>query len=570
MPYISSFLPSKNKELWVNEDGVEEWPNEIPLNPDPSLNDIREAEEDLRELAKDLKWRVNNTMHTKMKWMGVTRLADTGDEPWRPLDYETVKAWDNKARARGKTRRPLIIGIMGEYVKALKESDPRSEEHLRAIFMTGITIAHEIGHATFHNDFRSFHPTGEPYVGDDCEAEMGFSFISWIFSGFHPQMSPNKVDFKKTLFWEPQYTLSMGKRPLDKTCYAIPIYYLEEKLSQKFWVDLGPPHQANFSARARKALRPDTDGKTRRIAIGKEPNWSYSYLRLRPQWNRSNGFRMPGYGERDKIVGLSSEEIEYEKERAKDTPANRRYAAMSREERERRVGLINIMIVGDYYDSEPELEEHFNRQRVKIKIEDEDSQSQDPWPEAWESPARESRHPPGNQREETAPMLPENPGLEGSGETVTEMVQDIAARGAALDGFVHRRDESGSGLPGRLNSGLSILEEVEDYEEEVEREEAAEDEAARRLASESHMLGDPEDTDDDDDEPSVDPETALRFAPELWIAENPEDYEEEMEREYEAAERTRSHMADMHDRVRDDEDFDDEDFNWGTSKTAEE
>jgi hypothetical protein len=73
-------------------------------------------------------------MYTEWGYMGVTRHVDTGDEPWEPLDFDTVVASDKALQAQGKLRRPLIIGIMGEYVTALKESDPSSERHIRAVF----------------------------------------------------------------------------------------------------------------------------------------------------------------------------------------------------------------------------------------------------------------------------------------------------------------------------------------------------------------------------------------------------------------------------------------------------
>jgi hypothetical protein len=358
LPYISSFLPSEKKGFW-GKDIRDPWPSEIPLNPNPTQRDIREAEEDLLLVAKDLTWCVNDMMYPKWGYLGLTRLAET-EEPWEVLGCDTIMASDKMLKSRGDQRRPLVIGIMQEYVTALRGSDPKSEPHIRATFMAGITMAHEVVHAIFQNDFRPFHPQKEPYVGDDCEAEIGASFISWIFSGFHPQHSTGDEKFINTLYWEPQYTLSMCERPLYRTYYSIPISYLERLLSQQFWDSLGSPDQPHFSKSARKELRPDTDEKSGRVAIGRKPNWTFSFLRQRPLWNEDNYFRMPGFKERDKIKGLSLEEIEYERELIKDHPQNRRYAAMSKEERDNRYRHMRFLKtdpVGPYTDDSDSCEE---------------------------------------------------------------------------------------------------------------------------------------------------------------------------------------------------------------------
>jgi hypothetical protein len=76
---------------------------------------------------------------------------------------------------------------MGEYVLALRQFPPDSEAYLRATFLAAITMTHEIGHAVFHQDFRSldYDPVQgyEPWVGQDCWAELGLSYIGWIFAG---------------------------------------------------------------------------------------------------------------------------------------------------------------------------------------------------------------------------------------------------------------------------------------------------------------------------------------------------------------------------------------------------
>lgn len=74
---------------------------------------------------------------------------------------------------------------MGEYVMALTQLQPGSEDHLRATFLAAITMTHEIGHVVFQQDFRSLDYDSvqgyEPWVGRDCWAELGLSYIGWIF-----------------------------------------------------------------------------------------------------------------------------------------------------------------------------------------------------------------------------------------------------------------------------------------------------------------------------------------------------------------------------------------------------
>lgn len=332
MPYISSFLPSQKKRFW-RKGGGDPRPSRIPLKPNPKQKDIDAAEGDLNsEVANDLKWCLSDTIQSKWGHLGVTRLAHT-DEPWEILDFDTVLNSDMMLRFKGKKRRPLIIGIMKEFVTAMNGSGPRSEQRLRATFMAAITMVHEVGHAIFHNDFRSLNPIKEPYVGDSCEAELGFSFVSWIFSGFHPLNIPGDMEFNDTLFWDPQETLSSGERPLYKTRYSIPISYIERIMSEEFWDSLGNPSKLRFSDRAREELRPKIDGKGGPVATATSPNWAYSHLLRRPLWKEQHHYKMPGFQERNRIKGLAIEEIDRER---KQTKENQKYAFMSKEERHKR------------------------------------------------------------------------------------------------------------------------------------------------------------------------------------------------------------------------------------------
>jgi hypothetical protein len=137
---------------------------------------------------------------------------------WADVEPDEIRAWNHQAKVLGRQRTLLVIGVMEEFVKAIHNSDAESEEHLRATFMLAITITHELGHAVYLQDFTAKDVVGDPYVDDDCEAEIGFAFISRIFSGFHPQFTGTTADglpdFKQIVYWEPKYELKMGSRPL--------------------------------------------------------------------------------------------------------------------------------------------------------------------------------------------------------------------------------------------------------------------------------------------------------------------------------------------------------------------
>ena len=518
MPYISSFLPSKDKDFW-RTDGEESWPKEIPLNLNPSQRDVREAEEDLGSIAKDVKWCLNDIMYAKWGYMGLTRIAEPEGpgEPWEILDVENIETSDTWLKAQGKQRRPLLVGIMEEYLNAIKTSDPASEQHIRATFMAGITMAHEVGHVIFLNDFRSFNSSGEPHVGDGCEAELGFSFICWIFSGFHPQNTLEDIMFKHTLSWEPQYTLSMKERPLYKTYYSIPISYMERVLSQEFWDSLGPPDQL-CSERARKALRPNTDGKDGLVATATKPNWEYSHLKLMPLWTMRNNFKMPGFEERNKITDLTEKEIQYEYETTKDLPINRMYACMSQMTRDS-IYQTKRALRGDFDAGEPELEELMaNAETSKTMIpkpsrspkpqnplptfddSDDDSgraskrpksmsQSRPPKRPRIAGPTKEiidlTKETTGRPKEvidltrETADLtIDEEPGggeLPSQVAAVARLYHRIAARAAALDAIIN---EPRSGPRKRPKHSREMMEELEDYIEVIDLEEKLEMEQA--------------------------------------------------------------------------------------------
>lgn len=339
MPWLANTLPTAELFRENSEELAERSFQRLPTNveqreiviPSDTVDDtidIASAKEALVEIAEHVRWQVNYEMYRghhydgrgqPLEWQGITRLVDTG-RPWEPISPEDIEAADEKSRNEGRLKRPLIVGIMGEYVTALKYGKAGSEPHLRATFMAGITMAHEVGHVVFHQDFRSPNPPflQEPWYGDECSAELGFSFISSIFGGWHPQARfEGAADFSLSLYWEPRYTLAQKKRPLYKTLYAMTIEYAEKLLSQEFWDAFDDPRDLDNPTDLidlQMELSPARD--IREASVARVPNWSYSYSLRQPEWNDPT-FRLEGYTQVDRVLGVTPEELEYGKERAK-------------------------------------------------------------------------------------------------------------------------------------------------------------------------------------------------------------------------------------------------------------
>ncbi len=118
-----------------------------------NVNSLHKTREELKEIAKIVKWQLNPTIAKDKKWLGITRLVTEdkwGPRPWTDLDVDAVHSSDQELYDMGAARRPLIVGIMKEYVDALKTLPDDSEARLRATFLAAITMTHEIAHAVWH------------------------------------------------------------------------------------------------------------------------------------------------------------------------------------------------------------------------------------------------------------------------------------------------------------------------------------------------------------------------------------------------------------------------------------
>ena len=207
---------------------------------------------------------------------------------------------------------------MGEYVRAIRDSAQDSEQHLRAIFMAAITMTHEVGHVIFHQDYRSLNPPNlaEPHVGDSCDAEIGFSFICWIFNGYTPDLcdlgdKTARNEFKTPLHWLQYYKTDIGRRPLYKTLYSISIPWIQEKLTQAFWTALERPTTFEFSRAAQPVLIPHINllAPAPVPATAATAEWIISTVTSGPQWRNDFDFKLKNFSTGDPVVGLNAEEI---------------------------------------------------------------------------------------------------------------------------------------------------------------------------------------------------------------------------------------------------------------------
>ncbi|PBP24461.1 hypothetical protein BUE80_DR004714 [Diplocarpon rosae] len=248
---------------------------------------------ELGDIARVIKWQLNHTIAEHQRWVGVTRLVtddEYGPRPWVDLLVKDVEASDQELKNQGFARRFLIIGIMKEYVDALKRFPQDSQEYLRATFLAAVTMTHEIAHAVWHQDYRSMeneYAGFEPYYDNHCVSELGLSFIAYIFGGYCPFTTDRGVptNFSSALCWEKVATTDKADVDLlFRTDYSISTAYIELVLSQELWnaislaASLPGSTGMEFSAKARSALKARTEAGPGEAEIARAcvPEWTVS------------------------------------------------------------------------------------------------------------------------------------------------------------------------------------------------------------------------------------------------------------------------------------------------------
>ncbi|TGO59163.1 hypothetical protein BCON_0047g00010 [Botryotinia convoluta] len=288
MPYLASFLPSSiifgsPQEVSHAEHSHLVCPRVIPLKNTVLIKDLQAAELELEAIARCIKWRLNDRMHATRNWNGITRIVDYGEADFHELDENEIRESDLQAAQAGQVRRPLVIAIMDLLLVPMRTHPVDSEIRLKAQFMAAVTMTHEIGHAIFLQDYRSFNPPSgaEPYVEKDVDSELGRSFL----------FGNDKEH----------------KRPLYEKLYAIPVSYLSNTFRQTWWEanQRGVPlHQ--LAATLKKSLKLDYSDKAE-AAISVKANWWMDPIAKLPRWK--GHYRITKFSSGQPVQGLVKDQI---------------------------------------------------------------------------------------------------------------------------------------------------------------------------------------------------------------------------------------------------------------------
>ncbi|CAD6449424.1 d39c029e-460b-4271-a5a4-25a933d010b4 [Sclerotinia trifoliorum] len=326
-PYLASFLPTSKifgtpQDVSHSEHRKIVAPKVIQTKKQILVKDLQVAELELEAISRCIKWRLNERMHADKGWNGITRIVDHGEADFHELDENEIAESDLQAGQAGQVRRPLVIAIMDLLLVPMRTHPRDSEIRLKAQFMAAITMTHEIGHAVFLQDYRSFNPpTGdEPYVDRNVDSELGRSFISWIFKGYHPQFCESHEKDAQfgslgwSLYWQPLYRITQlfgndkeHRRPLYEKLYAIPVGYLSNMFRQGWWEANRrgvPAHKLAGVLRGslNLAYRDELGAAT---AV--KANWWMDPLARRPRWR--GHYRVGKYSTGEPVEGLTKDQI---------------------------------------------------------------------------------------------------------------------------------------------------------------------------------------------------------------------------------------------------------------------
>ena len=218
-------------------------------------------------------------------WLGITHTG-TGrpGKPFEPEDQKQFRRADQRDRKAGHSHRQLTVGLASQFADVLVSSKDDSEEHLRAAFMAGITLTHEIGHVVHTRHFKNETWWGEPCVGQDIQKELGNALIAWLFNGWTPgpinigrNQRADMHTFKTGICWNKQLRRPIVQ-PIFHTVYSMPMAHIQRIMSQKEW-DKYNPVKDPWSVRL-KLLSPNPPfkcGEHARMAWKPDPRtWAIS------------------------------------------------------------------------------------------------------------------------------------------------------------------------------------------------------------------------------------------------------------------------------------------------------
>ena len=207
---------------------------------------------ELAGIAGFVVWREDPDLFEKGHWADNHPLDDGKAYPEESLEHKVpgewtqdlsvVEEWDwatRRAKKLGYPRRHITISIASQFVDALLETNPKSEEHLKAAFMAAITMTHQVAHAAFNQNLDR--RVRRHWVGNEIEAEIGHSLISDLFGGWIPHIhmhqtlkdSPTEL-FNQPLSWRKWFRGDLMV-PLALYQYSLPVSHVQKMFSQDEW-----------------------------------------------------------------------------------------------------------------------------------------------------------------------------------------------------------------------------------------------------------------------------------------------------------------------------------------------
>ncbi|KAL9120156.1 MAG: hypothetical protein Q9187_003291, partial [Circinaria calcarea] len=266
--FLCNFLPPDHFDLYLDEES-----GRLPITEENYAHMIARAMAELEAISKDMQWDEDPDMwadkhHVGGRMAGLTHLRL--EDPGLGSEYgiEQPEQWydeDERAKEAGEKYRRMTITIASQYIDAILNSAEGSAERLTAVFMAAITMTHEIAHFIFFSyiDRRIEYF----WAGNDIRAEIGFSFIAWLFDGWFPEVNHlgNDADyyaFKCGLHWSKMWRQPI-KHPRAEIFYSIPLIHIQRILSQQEWSNFQDLRSDSLAVRHR-LLRPKIP-----FAIGK-------------------------------------------------------------------------------------------------------------------------------------------------------------------------------------------------------------------------------------------------------------------------------------------------------------
>ncbi|MCJ1432252.1 hypothetical protein MMC27_001608 [Xylographa pallens] len=287
-PYLCNFLPRVQVKVSRKSEA------RVPIDDtNRTLGEQGDASQALLQVLQNITWKEDETMWKMYNALGLTHTGYAEDIS-EIFDYsggeESEEVWQVSSEESDKLGLPyrqMTITLATEMVDTIISSAPNTEQHMNAVFQTGITIAHEIGHAIFY--CHKEEPAASIWVGDDQFNEIGHSLISWLFGGFYPQaiyIENNKFfrEFRGGHSWI-KMPRKPSRQPLAEIRYSMLMSHIQKILSAESWAPYDFNNDPDVHIKVRKELlSPQLPFKIGNHARASTILGVYSAWKLRPQY----------------------------------------------------------------------------------------------------------------------------------------------------------------------------------------------------------------------------------------------------------------------------------------------